>query len=179
MNKTKALTVIPQPDKPKSVRTYENVGRKCKLDAALIKEITDVIAAGAYDVSACKYIGIHVATFYRWKNKGETLMNIVETNGGDFSVIDEKDMIFCEFYEAIKRAEGRGEIAAVAAVRNAFDKDWKAPMTFLERKYPDRWGRRDRNLNLNVNADLDKLDLSKLSIEELEEMEKLMLKAQT
>lgn len=47
------------------------------------------------------------------------------------------------FCRAIEKAQAEGEAAAVLAVKSHFGDNWAAAMTFLERKYPGRWRRRD------------------------------------
>ena len=43
----------------------------------------------------------------------------------------------------LEKAEAAAELEAVANVKLAGQNSWQASMTYLERKYPDRWGRRD------------------------------------
>lgn len=48
------------------------------------------------------------------------------------------------FAALLERAEAQAEVRAVTNVVKAGENQWQASMTYLERKYPDRWGRRDR-----------------------------------
>jgi hypothetical protein len=47
-----------------------------------------------------------------------------------------------DFRDAVKRAEREAEIRAVAIIQNHMARSWQAAMTYLERKFPGRWGRR-------------------------------------
>ena len=49
-----------------------------------------------------------------------------------------------QFCQAIKKALADFEVRTVTLVQQAAPADWRAAMTLLERRFPDRWGRRDR-----------------------------------
>lgn len=69
-----------------------------------------------------------------------------------------KERLYTEFFEAIKRAEAISEHRAIRLIREAaepqtkVDKDgnttttynWQAAAWYLERKFPKRWGRKDK-----------------------------------
>ena len=53
-----------------------------------------------------------------------------------------------KFIEAIKRAESEAEQHLIDLVQQAAEashQNWAAGMTLLERRYPDRWARKDRH----------------------------------
>ncbi len=101
-------------------------GRRSKLTPELQDKIVKVIRAGNYACVAAEYAGIGETTFYRWLEQGEA-----EDSGP-----------YREFREAVKSAEREAEIRAVATVQGHMATNWQAAMTFLERKFPQRWGRR-------------------------------------
>lgn len=43
----------------------------------------------------------------------------------------------------VNKADAEAEATAVLTVRSHFKGNWQAAMTFMERKHPDRWKRRD------------------------------------
>ena len=45
-----------------------------------------------------------------------------------------------DFGEALGAAESEGKAAAIEKLYDAGDKDWKAALALLERKYPGEWG---------------------------------------
>jgi hypothetical protein len=93
-------------------------------------KIVSAIRAGAYNVVAAECAGIYETTFYEWMRRGENA-----TTG-----------IYRDFYNAVKLAASEAEIRAVLTIQQCIkDGDWKAAMTYLERKYPDRWSRRERH----------------------------------
>jgi hypothetical protein len=49
-----------------------------------------------------------------------------------------------EYFEAITKALAESETALVAHINRAGDKSWQAHAWLLERRFPERWGRKDR-----------------------------------
>jgi hypothetical protein len=107
------------------------MGRPTKLTVELQKAICDAIQGGCYVETACLDSGIDESTYYRWLEKGKA-----------------GQQPYRDFRDAIKKAEAHCEKLAVGTVlRVAFDPEnpnWQAAMTYLERRHPERWGRRDR-----------------------------------
>jgi hypothetical protein len=52
--------------------------------------------------------------------------------------VSSDDAGFADFYRRVSQAEGIAETEAVAAVRTA-EKGWQAHMTYLERRFANRW----------------------------------------
>jgi hypothetical protein len=104
------------------------VGRKTKLTDEVQKRFVDAIRAGNYYETACHYAGIDYSTFRRWMQKGE----------------EQKSGAFREFCEAVKKAEAESEMRMVTLWQKQAVDNWQAARDFLERRFPDRWGRRDR-----------------------------------
>lgn len=103
-------------------------GRPSKLTDEVKKKLIDAIKLGNYYEAACAYAGIDYTTFRKWMQQGEKA-----TKGRYF-----------ELFEAIKRAEAEAEARMVAMWQKAMPEDWRAIATFLERRHPERWGRRDK-----------------------------------
>ena len=106
-----------------------NMARPTKLTPELQKDICDIISRGNYAKTACEYVDITEATYYDWKNKGEKA----------------KSGKFFEFLKSIKKAEATARVLYLEVIRKAAnDGTWQAAGWFLERKYPDEWGRKER-----------------------------------
>ena len=60
--------------------------------------------------------------------------------------------IYRQFYDAVKEAEQTAELACLAEIRQ--DGSWQSKAWVLERRYPERWGRKDR-LDSNVNSTVE------------------------
>lgn len=106
------------------------MGRPTKLTPELQAEICELIRKGNFVETACEAVGVHKGTYYNWRNRGER-----SAKG-----------VYCDFFNAIKRAEADGEAAHVAniAADNTNTKDWQRSAWWLERRYPQRWGKVDR-----------------------------------
>jgi transposase len=102
-------------------------GRPCKLTKKLQDELCEHIQEGNYLDTACRIVGIDYATMRRWILRGE----------------EEGQGKFYNFCEAIKRAEALAEAWRVKQIKKASYEDWKANAWYLERKYPQRWGKKD------------------------------------
>lgn len=101
-------------------------GRPTKLTPEVQEKICNAIRAGNYYEAACAYAGIGYSTFRTWMIKGE------KARSGKYR----------EFVEAIKKAEYEAEVRLVAQWQKHMPENWQAIATFLERRYPERWGRR-------------------------------------
>ena len=102
------------------------MGRPSKLTPEITKRLTEAIRAGNYYEAACAYAGIAYSTFREWMVKGE------KAKSGKYR----------EFMEAVKKAEHEAEVRMVAMWQKHMPENWQAIATFLERRYPDRWGRK-------------------------------------
>ena len=156
------------------------VGRKPLLirKPEIVSRLVMAIQAGNYVNVALQYAGISHGSFYAWLERGERERQRIELEAEKGKDVEpaKDEAPYLEFMEAIKKAESEAEVAAVAAIRKSFGKNWLAAMTYLERKYPDRWGRSEKRFNMNLNADLDKVDLSKLNRQDLNELERILAK---
>jgi hypothetical protein len=92
-----------------------------------VGEFLEAVAAGNYLDTAAHLAGLHKDTVYTWLKRAEQ---------------DEEP--FKTFADALKKAEASAEADAVRHVRQAgkLPQFWAAEMTFLERRHPERWGRR-------------------------------------
>ncbi len=104
------------------------MGRPSKLTPETQKKLVEAISAGNFYETACTHAGIEYQTFRNWMKAGEQA-----TNGR-----------FFDFFEAITRAEAEAEMRAVEMIRQAMPDDWRAAVALLERRHPDRWGRKER-----------------------------------
>jgi transposase len=107
----------------------KRIGRPSKLTKKVEEALAAALRAGNYVDTACEYAGISRATFYRWLEQAE---KPGATNA------------FRDFRDAIKKASADAEVYAVGVVKQAMPANWQAAMTFLERRYPEKWRRRDR-----------------------------------
>ena len=147
-------------------------GRKSKLTKELIDEAVNLIKLGNYACVVANYLGVSESTWYRWLQEGEQA----------------KSGLKREFWESIKKAEAVPEIRNVKIIQQAAEENWQAAMTYLQRRFPERWGRRDFRVKGEIqhtgkdggSIELEnKINLDKLTDQELMILEKLLASEDT
>lgn len=105
------------------------VGRKTKLNDTRLKKVVEGITAGLPYDTACALAGICYQTFLNWMKRGEA----AQTGK------------FFEFFEEVKKAEAIAESVHIANIKKAGkDGVWQADAWMLERRFPEKWGRREQ-----------------------------------
>lgn len=102
-------------------------GRRLKLNDEMIDKIAGIIASGNYVKTACDIVGISETTYYDWMQKGKA-----------------GKKPYAKLSEAIKKAEAVAEAKRVQTILEASEEQWQAAAWYLERRYPDRWGKKER-----------------------------------
>ena len=116
-------------------------GAKGKLTKELIEKAADIIARGNYYKVAIDVLGISDQSWYEWMRQGE-----MDKSKGIKSLKS-------EFFESIKKAEADAIDRNLSIIqRAAMEGNWQASAWYLERKYPEQWGKRD-NVNLTTDKD--------------------------
>lgn len=105
-----------------------NRGRPTKLTAEIQDEIIKAIKAGNYIETACALVGISKETLYYWLRRGAEA---------------KRNNIYKQFSDAVKKAMAFAEARDVSIIGEAGKTNWQAAAWRLERKFPDKWGRRD------------------------------------
>ena len=95
-----------------------------------VQQFLEAVGDGNYIETAAKLAGISKACLYNWITRGKT-----------------GEEPFAAFVDALEKAEARSEAQAVANVRQAgkLPQFWAAEMTYLERRHPEKWGRRQES----------------------------------
>ena len=126
------------------------MGRTLKLTEEVQDKICVAIRLGNDKKVAAALAGVSETTFYRWLEMAE-LPNAKKE--------------YREFRESIERAEAEAEVTRIARITQAADNGtWQAASWWLERKFPERWGRNDKirqeitgNLNGGVVITFDEV----------------------
>ena len=130
--------------------------RRTEITQDIIDRLLEVISAGNYNIVACQVAGIAEPTFYAWLKRGEA------------DILAGHENLYTQLIESLKCAQANQEAGIVGKLLSAVDggevtrrtvvhrKDgteveteeysqpqWLGLMTFLERRHPDRWGRRE------------------------------------
>jgi transposase len=107
-------------------------GRPAKLKPDVVGRIVEAVGVGMFRRDAARYAGIGRSTLYRWLERGQA----------DEAAGLETD--FHDLWARVSRAEAVAEVRMVATLTKAAERDWRAAVSFLERRYPERWGRTRR-----------------------------------
>jgi len=119
-------------------------GRPTKLTKELINEIAQYLRAGNYIETTAALVGIHRDSIYEWLKRGNA--EIERVSKSNRARIRKREEIFVEFTDTVKKAQAQAEAMLVGLIGQAAQKNWTAAAWRLERKYPDKWGRTERNV---------------------------------
>lgn len=158
-------------------------GRPTKLTPELQDEIVKVIRAGNYIETAAAYVGLSKNTIYDWMKRGAREKQRIALEPRKKP--SKKELPYLEFSDAIQKALAHSEVRDVAIIGKAAEENWQAAAWRLERKFPDRWGRKDKTQIEHSGKDggpietshTEKLDLSSLTDKELADLENILRKS--
>lgn len=104
--------------------------RKPKLNQVFIERAADLLRTGCFQKNVCELLGVAEQTWYRWLREGQAAEKGIKR----------------DFYEAVNAANAEAEINLVAELQRVAheEKEWRAVAWMLERKFPERWARKDR-----------------------------------
>ena len=155
-------------------------GRKTKLTKECQAKIVECLELGMKIEDVCIVAGIHVDSFYHWRKRGENQDGKIYSEFADAVKKAEPASKKAKIQLIIDAARGGQEIKEQKIVSRKVGEDkvevleqtvtirqaapqWQAGAWYLERRYPNEFGRRDRVDNFNV-------DLTKLSDEQLQKL---------
>lgn len=101
---------------------------KLKLTPERQTTICDLVRAGNDLSVAAACAGISRSTLFGWLRHGEA----------------EESGVYRDFTDALRQAEAEAEAEMLTRIRTAALDTWQAAAWYLERRHPDRWGRRAR-----------------------------------
>lgn len=102
---------------------------RSKFTAARRNAIIEALGRGHPLRTAAAMAGVDRSTVYDWLERGE--------KAGP-------DSAYRRFYEDVERAQATVVDTALAHIRDAMPDDWRAAMTYLERRFPDEFTKRER-----------------------------------
>jgi hypothetical protein len=106
-------------------------GRRTKLTPERHGKICETIAKGVHPLVAAKACTVGARTYYRWMQIGEA--------------DSEGKTVFRQFWQDVCTAEAAAEAFYVDKIQTAAKKgSYQAAAWWLERRYPERWGKRER-----------------------------------
>ena len=110
----------------------ENVPRKANPNTKLTKELCDEICSyiemGNYISRCCEAVGISNSTYRNWKKKGEKGIEP-----------------YASFLKRVQKVEAKAEMVHTGIIHDVAEGgNWLASAWLLERKYPNRFGKREQ-----------------------------------
>lgn len=148
--------------KKKATTKRKKGGPPSKLNPSTHETIVNAIRAGAYIETAAAMADVGRSTLHAWLRRGAN-----ETSGP-----------YREFHRDVSKAAAASEVHDVALIGKAAESVWQAAAWRLERKHPERWGRR-QVIQVGTSDDLLKsaeIELANLSDQELAALEMLLSK---
>ena len=121
------------------------MGRPTKLTDNTQQAILDAIRLGMYQEQAALLAGIHRRTFHRWIERGKTGLP--------------EDEPYRHFCHAVEKARAEVEADHLTTIQQAARRGtWQAAAWFLERSFPQRYGRRIEATVITRDELLEALD---------------------
>jgi transposase len=150
------------------------IGRPTVLTPALINQVASLLRSGCLIETAAAAVGITRETLYAWLRKAAKLEILRQT---EFSAerpfeLTGEDALLIDFSDTYKKALAIAELQNVATIKRASRKYWQAAAWLLERRYPQRWGRRIRAEITALDdeatqSEANEFDMKKLTLEQL------------
>ena len=108
--------------------------KNTKYTTILANQICDYVSKGIPMRQAAQSLGISESTFHRWRRDKE------------------------EFSEMIDQAIGVSEARLISEI--SVNEDWRAKAWILERRFPDRWSKREQiDMNVSKSEGLEEIKL--------------------
>lgn len=170
--------------KSRNLPNGQNRGRLPVLNPRIASAVVAALSLGNFQNTVCQYVGISTSSYNVWRQRGEIESAKVADAGYDpeslivqASINEEGDPLgiedmfghpaphfepsewmFVVFKFLTDRAKAAAEIKALTTIQQAMPDNWQAAGWYLERTYPDRYGRRER-VNLSGANDGDPVKL--------------------
>ena len=111
---------------------------KKKISEEKIKQIVEAVRAGNFIETAAAFAGLSKQTLYNWLKEG---MRERDRRENGEKPDRTKDM-YVKFSIDIEQAMAEAEMRDVEIITKAAEQQWQAAAWRLERKFPDRWGKK-------------------------------------
>ncbi|HZK28535.1 MAG TPA: hypothetical protein VFD00_13445 [Thermoclostridium sp.] len=135
------------------------MGRPTKLNDKVQHEIVTAVKQGNYIETASAYAGINKTTLYDWLRRGRREIARVEKDGR--RRIKKSEEKYVNFSHALEKALAESEMRDVLIIGKAGETQWQASAWRLERKFPDKWGRKRNLTELDIEEQKAKIELLK------------------
>ncbi len=110
-----------------------------KLTPELQEQFCRYVAMGNPICTACQLVGLGEGTYYKWKVRGR----------------DHDEEPFSSFVKAVDLAEAQAVNRNITLIQKAATEQWQAAAWYLERRYPESFGRRILEVNQNTRVEVN------------------------
>ena len=156
-----SLPIMSEEDKPRFRRTVKTVksrhyamddvkgrGSTTKLNPKMIDKLGEAISKGHLPRLACASVNVGYETFLRWLKKGALdYERLVEMTEKGMSLVDQDYSLEYDLYEKIQEALYHSQDTPLETIKQASKcGDWRAAAHFLERRFPNEWGKRSEKI---------------------------------
>ena len=147
------------------------MARPTKLTPDIHRAIVTALEAGNYQDDSASYAGVSPAAFYNWMARGRVERERLESGQKP----RKSETPFLVFVDAVESARAKAAVRHVANIAKAAnDGVWQASAWYLERSYPQKWGRLNRTEISGpdggpIAVDLEALDEKLMTLLGLEE----------
>ena len=121
------------------------MARRQVLTLSVIEAVEKEVLLGHWPHVVAKKLGIHKTIWTNWMDAGEK-HHLADTAN---SPKDGDDYLYRQLYERIEEAEASAELDALRMLKQCAEAgktSWNGYLNFLERRFPDRWRKREAAL---------------------------------
>jgi hypothetical protein len=118
-------------------------GRPPVLTMDKVDAIAKIIRDGNYAIVAAGASGICQKTYYVYIERGEKVKEALDNGTESETTLSKKDTLYLHFLQSIEKASHDAEMQNVKNIQTAARNNWQASAWYLERKFFDRWGRKE------------------------------------
>lgn len=147
-SKTITRTRRRQRRRERDIVDVESLFASSKLSPESINFLSDRISKGVPINVAVEGAGISEKTFYNWMNEAKEVVEwVLEEADSDrkrsevIRALPERQYLLLQFLQSIKRARLNAMEQHVGNIQAAGRKNWQASAWYLERRYPEEFGR--------------------------------------
>lgn len=124
--------------------TKNGIHGNARISEEVIEKISEAIGNGNTLEEASASAGVNRSTIRRWRWRGDAEIERVRA-AGESEAVRESEELYVDLCFALMRAHARAEIRDLEVISAAAERgDWRAAAWRLERRYPERWGKRRR-----------------------------------
>jgi hypothetical protein len=123
-------------------------GAPSKLTPEIIEDVRRLLPTVLYMETVGDYLGVERTTWRKWLKRGRAEANRLKNPRAKARP---KEALYLEFFHTYKKGLAEGEIYDLGIIKKAATGSgdtpgqWQAAAWRAERRFPDRWGRKDRH----------------------------------